>query len=75
MVRLAHCKEPLHGDGQGHVGGSAERHSGHGVEEVHIDLGEKLGVRKPVPDKLKSCIGVHRDVEDYEPEYYFQCFS
>ena len=38
----AHCQVSLHGDGHGHVDGRAQTHGGHGVQEVHVDLGENL---------------------------------
>ena len=70
-MRSANCNEPLYRDGQGHVGGVAEGHGRHGVEEVHIHLGEKLRFRKHVTDKLKSGICMHRDIEDDKPEKEF----
>ena len=70
-MRPADCYEPLHRDGQGHVGGGAEGHGGHGVENVDIHLGEELGVREPAPDKLKSSAGMDRDIEEDKPEQEF----
>ena len=67
-MRPADCYEPLHGDGQGHVGGGAEGHGGHGVENVDIHLGQELGVREPGTDKLKSGASMDRDIEDDKPE-------
>ena len=70
-MRPADRYEPLHSDGQGHVGGGAEGHGGHGVENVDIHLGQELGVREPVPDKLKSGAGMDRDIEEDKPEQEF----
>ena len=42
-MRSTNCYEPLHGDGKGHVGGGAEGHRRHGVEDVDIHMGEERG--------------------------------
>jgi hypothetical protein len=70
-MRPADGYEPLHRDGQGHVGGRAEGHGGHGVENVDIHLGQELGVREPGPYKLKSGTGMDRDIEEDKPEQEF----
>ena len=58
------CYEPLHGDGEGHVGGGAEGHCWHGVEDLHIYMGEERGLCEPMADKLKCGIGMDGDVEN-----------
>ena len=39
LVRSTDSNEPLQVDCHGHVGGQAEGHRGHGVQEIYVDLG------------------------------------
>ena len=63
-MRSTNCYEPLHGDGEGHVGGGAEGHCRHWVEDLHIHMGEERGLSEPMADKLKGGIGMDGDVEN-----------
>ena len=63
-MRPTNCYEPLHRNGEGHVGGGAEGHRRHGVEDVHVHMGEERGLSKPMADKLKGGIGMDWDVEN-----------
>ena len=66
LMRPTDCYEPLHGDGKGHVGGSADGNGQHGVdrEDVHVHMGEERGFSKPMGDKLKCGIGMDWDIEN-----------
>ena len=66
-MRPTNCYEPLHGDGEGHVGRGAEGDCGHGVEDVYINTGEELGLSKPLTDQPKGGICMDRDIEDDVP--------
>ena len=66
-MRPTDCYEPLHGNGEGHVGGGTEGDCGHGVEDVHVHTGQELGLGEPLTDQPKGCIGMDRDIEDDVP--------
>jgi hypothetical protein len=55
-MRPTNSYEPLHGDGKGHVGGGAEVHRWHGVEDVHIHMGEERGCWEPMIYRAYSSI-------------------
>ena len=69
LVRFTHSYEPLHREGQGHVGGGAEGHRGHGVEEVHVQEGQESWLSKQLTNKLEGGVGVDRNIEHDVPEH------
>ena len=67
MMWPADGYEPLHRDGQGHVDRGTEGHRRHGVQHIHIHLGQELGGREPIVDDGKSSISMYWHVEDNVP--------
>ena len=67
-MRFTHCYEPLHREGEGHVGGGAEGHRGHGVEDVHVQVGEESRLSKQLTNKLEGGVGVYGNIEHDVPK-------
>ena len=64
MMRPTDCYEPLHRNGQGHVGGGTEGHRRHAVQDIHIHLGHELRDREPMVDDSKSSVSMYGHIED-----------
>ena len=55
--------ESLQADCNGHVGGQAEGHRGHGVEDVHVQIREESGLSEQLTDKLEGGVGMYWNIE------------
>ena len=61
----ADCNVSLHSDSKGHVDGGTEGHSGHGVEDGHVHLGQEDWVVEPGVNKGHGGIGMDWNIEYY----------